>query len=252
MSTNKRSVVITGGASGIGLAAAQQFVGAGHRVIILDLDRERAASAAEEMRSAGGEVDVVGVDLAEPAEIEQAVDSVLALGGCDVLVNNAGIHPKINGSNAKIAEIEFQHWELVLRVNLTAPFLLAQKLVPGMVERNWGRVINVSSRAGRTFSPNAGLHYAASKAGLIGMTRQLAGEVAARGVTVNAVAPGPVTTDLSARSSPEARERLVRSVPAARFAEVREIASAVLYLAQDGASYVNGAVIDVNGGGFMG
>lgn len=249
---NKRTAVVTGGAGGIGLASATALAAQGFGVVLLDRSADEALKAADTLRGSGAAVRVVVADLASLAEVVRAADDILAAGGCDVLVNNAGIHPKKNGGKFETPEIPLDDWERVLRVNLTAPFLLCQRLMPGMRAKGWGRVVNIASRAGRTYIPTVTAHYSTSKAGLIGFTRQLAGEFAADGVTVNCVAPGPVTTALSSQNSPEVRERLMKSVPIGRASVPAEIASAVAFLASDAASYMTGAVLDVNGGGFMG
>ena len=136
-------------------------------------------------------------------------------------------------------------------MNSTAPFLLCQKLLPSMKRKQWGRVINISSRAGRTYSPRAGAHYSASKAAVIGMTRKLAGDYAAFGITANCIAPGQIDTPLASTSSPEVLADAARRIPAARLGSVSEIASAVLYLSSVDAGFVNGTVIDINGGETM-
>jgi 3-oxoacyl-[acyl-carrier protein] reductase len=140
----------------------------------------------------------------------------------------------------------------VLRINLTAPFILCRELVPAMQQRGWGRVINIASRAGRTFIPPAGLHYSASKAGLIGLTRQLAGSFAAFGITANCIAPGRIETPLSSQSSAEVLRQSVAAIPAQRLGTTDEIAAAARFLASDAAGYVTGVCIDVNGGAFIG
>jgi len=149
-------------------------------------------------------------------------------------------------------EIALGDWDQVLRVNLTAPFLLCQALLPDMCRRGWGRVVNIASRTGRTFTGTAGLHYTASKAALVGMTRQLAGESAAAGVTVNCVAPGRIDTPLLRQVAPERVAASMRSIPAQRLGTPAEVAAAVGFLVSPGAAFITGACLDVNGGDFMG
>lgn len=159
--------------------------------------------------------------------------------------------PKRNGLPPSPLEVDVEEWESTLRINLTAPFVLCRELLPGMIERRFGRVINMASRAGRTFVGPAATHYAASKAGLIGMTRHLAGLYARDGVTVNAIAPGRIETPLSNTSSAAVLQAAVAAIPAARLGTPGDVAAAALYLASDGAAYVNGVCLDVNGGVFM-
>ena len=140
----------------------------------------------------------------------------------------------------------------MLRINLTAPFLLCRELLPGMLKQRFGRIVNIASRAGRTFVGPAATHYAASKAGVIGMTRHLAGLYAAQGVTVNAIAPGRIETPLSSTSSAAVLDAAVAAIPAHRLGTADEIADAALFLASPGAGYVTGVCLDVNGGVFMG
>lgn len=173
------------------------------------------------------------------------------LTGCDVLVNCAGVSPKLNGEPVKPPDITTADWDRVLRINLTAPFLLCRELVPGMRSNRFGRIVNIASRAGRTFVAPSGAHYAASKAGLLGMTRYFAGEYAADGITANCIAPGRIETPLSSRSSAQILDEAVRAIPAHRLGTPEEIAAVACFLASAGAAYVTGACIDVNGGAFM-
>jgi 3-oxoacyl-[acyl-carrier protein] reductase len=163
-----------------------------------------------------------------------------------------GIHPKNHGKPFQLPEIATSDFETVLRINLTAPFLLCRELMPAMQENRWGRVINITSRAGRTYVGPVGIHYSASKAGLIGMTRQLAGEYARYGITVNCIAPGRIETPLANTSSPDIIADAVKAIPAQRMGMPEEIGAAAGFLASEGASYLTGIVIDVNGGVFMG
>ena len=173
------------------------------------------------------------------------------LPGIDILINNAGIHPKLDGKAIPIEKLALVDWNAMLAVNLTAAFLLCRELLSGMSSRGWGRIINISSRAGRALSPLSSVAYAATKAGLIGFSRTLAAEAAVGGVTVNTVAPGPVKTALTGDSSTATQTRLVSTIPLGRYGEADEVAAAVAFLASDAASYITGAVIDVNGGSFM-
>lgn len=252
MSSSSRRVLVTGAASGIGLVFARQMPSDGHVLLLLDRSAD-VESVASTLRDAGGTAHAIVADLAKEADISAACATIDRLsGGCDVLVNNAGIHLKREGRYIPDESLTVEDWESTLRVNVTAPFLLTQYAVRGMCERRRGRVVNVSSRAGRTAGPAAGTHYAASKAALIGMTRNMALHYAPFGITINAVAPGHVLTPLAKQHSSEVLARSAQGNPMGRLGEPEEIASAIRYLASEAASFVTGVVIDVNGGGFMG
>ena len=251
MTTSTRSILITGAASGIGLAIAERFAADGHRLLLADRN-DQILGIARRISVGGCEAEGMVVDLAEEAQVLALVDHARQRhGGCDVLINNAGMHPKKEGGSYKLPDIPTDDWERVLRVNLTAPFILCRELVPPMKDKGWGRVINMASRAGRTYIAPAGVHYAASKAGLIALTRQIAGDYARWGITANAIAPGRIETPLSNQSSPEVIAKSVAGIPARRVGTVDEIASVAHFLASDGAGYMNGACLDVNGGVFM-
>jgi 3-oxoacyl-[acyl-carrier protein] reductase len=247
-----RIALVTGAASGIGLATSRRLAAQGLRVVLLDRSDSVHASTSA-LVSQGLSAVALQADLHDPVQLRRAADWVKAEeGGCDVLVNNAGIHPKRDGVITAFEDASLEEWEQVLRINLTAPFLLCQKLIAGMKARRWGRIINVASRAGRTWSGLAGAHYVASKAGLIGLTRKLAGDYAAFGITANCVAPGQIETPMALASSKTVLASGARTTPAGRMGTVDEVASAIHYLASDDAGFVNGAVLDINGGGFIG
>lgn len=247
--TPSRRILITGAASGIGLAMARRFAQAGHRLYLADRDLRIENVAAE---LGAQDVRFAVVDLNDPSQtLDLAHRADAAWHGIDVLLNNAGISPKREGQPPKPTQIDLQEWEQVMRVNVTAPFLLSRELVEGMAARGFGRLINTASRAGRTFVGPAGTHYAASKAALIGMTRHFAGLYASQGVTANCIAPGRVETPLSSTSAPAVLAAAVASIPAQRMGTPDEIAAAVEFLASDAAGYITGACLDVNGGVFM-
>lgn len=248
--TSERTAVVTGAASGIGLATARALVADGVEMVLLD----RSESVKDVANSLGGKkVHAIVADLAHIDQVLQAADEVnTKFGGCDILVNNAGVHPKRDGRIISFEEMTVEEWETVFRINTTAPFLLCQKLIAGMKERRWGRIVNIASRAGRTFSNRAGVHYSASKAALIGMTRTVAGNYASFGITANCVAPGQIETPLARTSDPKVLERAANATPAGRLGTADEVASAVRYLTSEGAAFVTGTVIDVNGGDFIG
>lgn len=245
----KRTALITGAASGIGLAAAFRM---GPRCKLILVDKSDGVhNAAEQLKARGFEAESMTVDLARPDQITTMCQRVLSIGGCDILVNNAGVHPKRNGKMIPVPEITLEDWDEVHRINLTAPFLLAQQFLPGMKDRNWGRVINVASRAARSFTDRVGIHYASSKTGLVGVTRNIAGHYAKFGITCNCVAPGNVMTPLARTFSDEVLATAVAAIPRGRIGTVDEVASVIEYLATEDADFITGAVIDVNGGTFM-
>lgn len=249
--TSERTAVITGAASGIGLESARWLRDSGVALILLDRS-EAVREVASTLSREGARVQAVVADLSDLSAVAEAAVRILSLcDGVDILVNNAGVHPKVDGRIAQFEDITLADWEFVFRVNTTAPFLLCQKLVPSMKRKQWGRVINIASRAGRTYSPRAGTHYSASKAAVIGMTRKIAGDYAAFGITANCIAPGQIETPLARTSASEVLAEAAKKIPTGRLGTVREIASAVGYLASDGASFVTGTVIDINGGETM-
>lgn len=250
MST-QRSILVTGGASGIGLAIARGFTAQGHRVLLVDIS-ETVHEVASQLSSADAPVHGHVADLAEEAQVLGAAERARTLfGGCDVLINCAGVSPKRNGQSVPPVEVRTADWERVLRINLTAPFLLSRELIPSMQHKGFGRIINIASRAGRTFVSVAGVDYATTKAALLGLTRHLAGTYAPFGITVNAIAPGRVETALSSLSSPEVIAQAVKNIPMGRLGTTDEIAAVACFLASEGASYLTGACLDVNGGVFM-
>ncbi|MGE0097403.1 MAG: SDR family oxidoreductase [Hydrogenophaga sp.] len=249
MSTaSPRVALVTGAASGIGLAIATQLAKDGFVTVMLD----RSASITSIAADVAGQTHAIVCDVADETAIHAAVEAVDArYGRCDVLVNNAGIHPKREGGKFLIEQIPMAQWQEVMAVNLTSAFVFCQRVMPLMRRHRWGRIINISSRGGRTASPVASAHYAATKAGLIGFTRIAALEGAVDGITANCVAPGPIESAMTAGSSPEVRAAFARSVPLGRYGDPEEIASAVSYLAGDGSSFITGAIFDINGGTYM-
>ncbi len=253
MNAGERVAVITGAGAGIGLAVAQEFAGIGLQTILVGrstnvLDAARSIQEQKKTPSEG-----VIVELSHEEEIERLFNKIKQeYGRVDVLVNNAGIHPKKDGGEKPtIEEISSEQWNYVMAVNLTAAFLLCRAALPMMKQSNWGRIINISSRGGRTASPVAAAHYATSKAGMIGLTRVVALEAGPSNVTVNCIAPGPITTAMSTQTALTAREAFTRSIPVGRYGEPHEVAAVASFLVSDAAAFMTGAILDVNGGTFM-
>lgn len=238
-----RVAVVTGGARGIGRAVAERILASGGIVALWDADAGALASA-EAALGAQGEVSVATVELTDEAAVRQAAQATETRHGqIDVLVNNAGI----TGGNAPTWELPPAVWRRVIEVNLVAPYLVAAALVPGMIARGYGRIVNVASVAGKEGNPNAS-HYSASKAGLIGLTKSLGKELAGHGVLVNCVCPAAAHTDLFAQMTPGQIDYMLSRIPMGRFVEPSEIAALVCWLATEDCAFSTGAVFDISGG----
>ena len=247
----QRVAAVTGAAGGIGLGVAQRLARVGYQVIAIDRDA-RVSEAAAAMRAEGLKAQSVVLDVADEAAIKRMVAEIDAQHGrLDVLVNNAGIHPKINGERNSFWKMTTPQWNEVIGVNLTSAFVLCREVAPLMKRHHFGRLINMSSRAGRTLVDTAGIHYAAAKAGMIGMTRIIASEVAADGITANCIAPGRIVSPMTDQGSDEQRAMLVGRIPVGRIGTPDEIGHAVQFLASEDAGYITGTVIDVNSGTYM-
>jgi 3-oxoacyl-[acyl-carrier protein] reductase len=242
-STEHRVALVTGGAQGIGRAIALSLAGAGCDVAIVDLNPDGVASAVAEVAATGRRAFGLTGDVSSLAFAQEAIAKTVELAGAvHVLVNNAGIT-----RDGLILRMKPEDWDAVLRVNLTGSFNFCKAAVPALIKQRWGRIVNISSVVGAM--GNAGqVNYAASKAGLIGLTKSLAREVASRGVTVNAVAPGFIDTAMTQAMPAKARETLIAQIPAGRLGQAGDVAAAVGYLVSEGAGYVTGQVLHVNGG----
>jgi 3-oxoacyl-[acyl-carrier protein] reductase len=237
-----RVAIVTGAGSGIGEATARRLAAEGAVVVVNDVDLDRARAVASAIGKDGGTAAAVGADVTRRDEVERMVAGAVAEHGrLDVLVNNAGINR--DAMSHKMTE---EQWDQVLAVNLKGTFLCAQAALPRMRERGWGRVINTSSIGSLGNIGQA--NYAASKAGVIGLTRTLALEDAKYGVTVNCVAPGAVMTPMLAGVPDPIREKITAQIPVGRIAEPREIAAVHAFLASDEAAFITGQVIFVDGG----
>jgi NAD(P)-dependent dehydrogenase (short-subunit alcohol dehydrogenase family) len=237
-----RIALVTGAASGIGAATARRFAREGATVAINDAKPEGLDAVAGEIRAAGAKALVLPGDVTKKADCERIVQDVTrTFGRLDILINNAGIN-----RDAMAAKMTEEQWDAVLSVNLKGTFLFAQAALPGMRERAWGRVVNTSSIGSLGNIGQA--NYAASKAGVIGLTKTLALEYAKYGVTVNAIAPGPVMTAMLAGVPEGIRERIIAQVPVGRIASPDEIAGVHVFLASDDAAFITGQVIFADGG----
>ena len=238
-----RVALVTGGSKGIGLSIAQALYAAGAKVAVLGRDAARAEQAAVTL---GERACAVHADVADPAQVEQAVEQAEArLGPIDILVNNAGLTK--DGLLVRMSDAD---WDTVLDANLKGAFHVTKAVTRGMMKRRWGRIINITSVVGLT--GNAGqANYAASKAGLIGLTKAVAKELASRNVLVNAVAPGFIDTDMTRALTEAQRTALLANIPLGRLGQGADIAGAVLFLASDLAGYISGQVLVVDGGMVM-
>jgi 3-oxoacyl-[acyl-carrier protein] reductase len=243
---NRRIAFITGASRGIGRACALALSRAGARVVLAARNHDKLQEVAGEISSAGGEAHVIGIDLSSQESIKQAFAKAHAdFGPTEILVNNAGVT-----KDGLAVRMKAEDWQSVLDTNLSGAFFCTQQVLQPMMRARWGRVINITSVVGEM--GNAGqANYAASKAGLIGMTKSLAQEMGARGITVNAVAPGFVQTDMTGILSDEMKEKLLANIPLRRMGEPEDVASAVKFLASDEAAYITGHVLSVNGGLYM-
>lgn len=242
-----RVALVTGGGRGIGRAIAVKLAREGARVAVSYRSNDAAAEeTAQLVRDIGAECAVFKGDVASPADVEAVIGGVNeAFGPVEILVNNAGTRQ--DNILLRMKDAEFEE---VLRTNLTGMYLCTRVVLRGMVRARWGRIVNISSVVGLV--GNAGqANYAASKAGMIGFTKSVAREVASRGITANAVAPGYVETEMTGGLSEEVKGRILNQVPMSRFGELEEIAEVVAFLAGDGAAYITGQTITVDGGMVM-
>lgn len=239
--------IVTGAGQGMGAATANCLAHEGAVVIVSDINESRAARVAEEINSSGGRATPVKTDVTKEDEVasmvERAIDNY---GSVSILVNNAGIlYP------TRIDHVTKAEWDQVLDVNLNGTFLCSKAVLPTMKEKEYGRIVNMSSSAGRSVSTLGGIHYTAAKAGVLGLTRAMAKEVAPFGITVNAVCPGLIDTEMvRVECTPERIKGYEESFPISRLGTPEEVAQLILFLVTD-SKYITGASIDINGGDLM-
>ena len=237
---NNKNALVTGASGGIGSAIARRLHAAGAKVALSGTRQEPLESLANDL---GERAYILPCNLNDMTAVEalpkQAID---ALGSLDILVNNAGIT-----RDNLFMRMSDEEWQSVINVNLTATMKLCKGALRGMMKSRWGRIINISSVVGATGNPGQG-NYAASKAGMVGMSKSLAYEVASRGITVNVVAPGFIATAMTDKLADDRKEAILAQIPAGRMGAADDIASAVGFLASDGAGYVTGSTLHVNGG----
>jgi 3-oxoacyl-[acyl-carrier protein] reductase len=233
-----RTAFVTGASRGIGLACARALAAGGCRVILAARDAAKLDAASSEIPNSSW----AEIDLGSPESIQAAFAKA---GKIDILVNNAGIT-----KDGLAMRMKKDAWDQVLATNLTGAFLAIQQVMPAMVKERWGRIVNISSIVGQAGNPGQA-NYVASKAGLIGLTKSLAQELGSRNITVNAVAPGFIDTDMTASLSQELKDTLLGRIPLKRFGSAEDVAAAVRFLASEEAGYITGHVLNVSGGMYM-
>ena len=237
---HKKNVLITGASGGIGSAIAKTLNSAGANVALTGTRNETLKELASEL---GENAHVLLCDLSDMAAVDELPkQAVEILGSVDILVNNAGIT-----RDNLLMRMSDDEWQSVIDINMTATMKLCKSVLRGMMKARWGRIINISSVVGATGNPGQA-NYAASKAGMVGMSKSLAYEVASRGITVNAIAPGFITTAMTEKLNDDQKAKIMEQIPAGRMGNATEIATAALYLASEEAGYITGTTMHINGG----
>jgi 3-oxoacyl-[acyl-carrier protein] reductase len=241
-----KKCVVTGGGRGIGRGIALAFAQEGADVAVIDRLGDNAERVAAELTALGARAFAFGADVSDESSVTKALtDAESQLGRIDVLMNNAGIN-----THVKLVDMTVATWDEMIEVNLRSVFLCTRTVLPGMIERRWGRIISTSSQLAHKGAPEL-THYAAAKAGVLGFTRSLAYEVAPYNITVNAICPGPINTDMSRVGSAEWKAQKLSELPLGRYGEVQEVAPTVVLIASDEGSYYTGASFNMNGGDVM-
>ena len=244
--SERKVAIVTGGGQGIGRAVLLDLASAGADVVAADINLDASVDAAEQAQGLGVNSIPVEVDVSDPASVEKMVErTVDTFGRVDYLVNNAGIT-----RDKLLMRMDDASWNAVLTINLTGTYLCSRSVVRIMMKQRWGRIVNISSVVGAMGNPGQ-TNYAASKAGVIGFTKSLAREVAARNITVNAVAPGFIMTAMTDSLPEKERQALVELIPSQRLGTPEDVAACVRFLVSDEASYITGQVLHVNGGMYM-
>jgi len=247
MKLEGRVALVTGASQGIGHACAKALAREGATVAVAARNQQKLDELVAQITATGGKASAFAIDVADEEQVKSGIKSALAqFGKIDILVNNAGVT-----RDQLVMRMKRADWDTVLNTNLTSAYLCIQQVIGSMLKQRWGRIINITSVFGQMGQAGQA-NYAASKAGLIGLTMAMAREVASRNITCNAVAPGFIETSMTAALSEEFRQNAVKSIPLGRVGAPNDVASAVCFLASDEASYITGHVLNVNGGLLMG
>ncbi len=247
MSLTQRVALVTGASQGIGRTCALRLAKNGATVAVAARNQDKLNELVTEITAAGGKASAFALDVADEEQVKSTVKAILAqLGKIDILVNNAGIT-----RDQLVMRMKRADWDAVLQTNLTSAYLCIQQVIGSMLKQRWGRIINITSVFGQMGQAGQA-NYAASKAGLIGLTMAIAREVGSRSITCNAIAPGFIETAMTSALSDEFKQTAVKQIPLGRVGSSEDVAAAVAFLASDDASYITGHVLNVNGGMLMG
>ena len=238
---NNKTAVITGGAQGFGLDVAKKFLNFGAKVIIWDIDEQELQTASKKINNSN--LSYNQVDVASFEQVNNTVAKITSSSNIDILINNAGI----TGSNATVWDYDVREWNKVLEINLLGTFYCCKTIVPHMIKKNYGRIVNVASVAGKDGNPNASA-YSSAKAGIIGLTKSLGKELADKNIAVNAVTPSTANTKILDQMSDKHVKYMLSKVPRARFLELEEFSSLVCWLSTEENSFSTAAVFDISGG----
>lgn len=242
-------VLVTGSTRGIGKGIAKAFAEEGALVIINGTSEASVDAVTKELTESGLKAVGCAFSTADREAAMKAIAQIVSsVGAISVLVNNAGISPKKDGKKVLIKDMDYEEWTSVMDVNVNGVFTCCQAVIPGMIERQKGRIINIASAFARYYASLSAAHYITTKTAVIGLTHALAGELAEYGICCNAVAPGRAWTEMTRKQPAEVNEAFQKTIPLGRFAQIEDIAQAVLFLASKEAGYFTGATLDVNGG----
>ena len=249
MSFKEKVAIVTAGASVIGPATVKALLAKGALVVAADTIAEALKAMEEQLKDFKESFQPLAVNVASEANVSRMIENTLSrFGGIDMLVNSAGISPKHKGKKLNLWEMPVSEWDQVMAVNIRGVFLCCHSAVPKMIERGGGAIVNLSSLAAKVGSVITGCHYVISKAGVVGLTKILAREVAEHHIRVNAVAPGRIDTPMIWDVPPEVNERYKESIPLKRLGSPEEVSDGIVFLLSDKAAYITGQVLDINGG----
>jgi 3-oxoacyl-[acyl-carrier protein] reductase len=252
MRFQNKVAIVTGGASGIGAATARGLSREGAKVVVADWNSENLQKMEAEMKKEDRPFLGLKIDVSLEKDVQKLVSQTVSqFGGIDFLVNNAGISPKHKGRKQNLWEMSIEEWDRVMAVNIRGVFLCCRFAVPRMIERGGGAIVSLSSQAAKAGSVITGCHYAISKAGVVGLTKILAREVAQYKIRVNAVAPGRIDTPMIWDVPVEVNEQIKKNIPLGRLGKAEEVADPILFLLSEASSFMTGVVLDINGGSGM-